>query len=1073
MMRLLVFQKRIAGNFALFCVLLYMCGALAGCLPNINMQDILSEESAKGSQQPAESPQSVLINPVRAVRAQGNVFDPPADLLVYNIMNSGALELVAWDDVTAATITPNGGPQVDAYGYQFTELGNHAVRVRTADDIEGVYSLWVMAEPPPEAPQSILINPVKTVCVEGSRFDPPSDLLIYRTKTSGALEPGEWSEVTAVAITPEGGTQEDAYNYQFTKPGNHEVKVWTADNMEGVYHLWVMALNSAPPPNSSNPQGILINPVKTIYAEGSRFDPPSGLAVYRTMTSGSLEQVPWNEVTAVEITPEGGTQADANNYQFTKPGNHQVKVKTPDTLEGVCNLWVAAPPPAGAQPPVGTPQGIMINPVKTIYAEGSRFNPQAGLAVYRTMTTGALEQVDWSDVTAVEITPEGGTQADAYNYQFTKPGNHQVKVKTVDNLEGVCNLWVAATPPVGTPQDIMVNPVKTIYAYGSVFDPPSGLAVYRTMTTGELEPVDWNDVTAVEITPEGGTQADAYNYQFAKPGNYEVKVKTVDNLEGVCGLWVMASAEVNWQGLTVIYDNGDPGVMTLNTQGEFVMASPRGRVIHTIIPEGIDLIKGPVTGGAILLGRKDTEAVKLSFDEQGNLQFRPAQGYGLVPVGSVAELNMIDSAPAGKYALEANLDLLGKAAYIPTGSTNNDWTPIGKAAPFTGIFDGGGCTLDNLYIDDNTLDNAGLFAQVGAGGVVRNLTVAGEVTGHNSIGGVAGSVDGGGSLQRCVTRVKVTGNSTVGGVAGSVSRGGNLQTCENRAEVTGRDSIGGVAGYLGAGYPVVRGTTMTGCYNSGDVSGSNQGTGGVVGYLGRDTTMTGCYNSGKVQGYQFVGGVAGEKKGMMTGCYNSGDVSGSDQDTGGVVGDAEFGPMTACYNTGNVSGGYRVGGVAGSCSVLMAGCYNTGDVSGGGDVGGVAGSSGTIIACYNTGDVSGNNNVGGVVGNNYDTITGCYNSGDVSGNNNVGGVAGANTNVPGRTATTTACYWDSNAAPLINNGIGNPPSNPPDKATPFNGSGNFPNVKKVAGWETGNGNAGKYWKPGTTGGGALPKLYFE
>ena len=94
----------------------------------------------------------------------------------------------------------------------------------------------------------------------------------------------------------------------------------------------------------------------------------------------------------------------------------------------------------------------------------------------------------------------------------------------------------------------------------------------------------------------------------------------------------------------------------------------------------------------------------------------------------------------------------------------------------------------------------------------------------------------------------------------------------------------------------LNGGTITGCYNTGTVSGSSSSTGGVCG-SNEGGTITGCYNTGSVSGsdYSTVGGVCGGNGGTITGCYNTGSVSGSDYSTfGGVCGGNE-GTITNCY----------------------------------------------------------------------------------------------------------------------------------------------------------------------------------
>ena len=104
-------------------------------------------------------------------------------------------------------------------------------------------------------------------------------------------------------------------------------------------------------------------------------------------------------------------------------------------------------------------------------------------------------------------------------------------------------------------------------------------------------------------------------------------------------------------------------------------------------------------------------------------------------------------------------------------------------------------------------------------------------------------------------------------------------------------------------------------------------------------------------GTYWVGGVCGRNRGTITGCYNTGTVSGTGNQVGGVCGANDYDTITGCYNTGTVSGRDEVGGVCGlNYDGKITGCYSIGTVSGGDEsvyVGGVCGynHSGTVTDC--------------------------------------------------------------------------------------------------------------------------------
>ena len=165
----------------------------------------------------------------------------------------------------------------------------------------------------------------------------------------------------------------------------------------------------------------------------------------------------------------------------------------------------------------------------------------------------------------------------------------------------------------------------------------------------------------------------------------------------------------------------------------------------------------------------------------------------------------------------------------------DQWTPIGNIIDeedldsfgYSGTFDGNGHTISGLYIDSSTNDQ-GLFGCLDQGGTVKDLSVSGNVSGNNFVGGVVG-------LNR-----------------------GSVENCYNTGEVSG-NSVGGVVGYNGG--------TVENCYNTGNISGNTSG--GVVGYNHSGGSVTNSYNTGSVSGNNYVGGVVGGNSGSstVTGCY--------------------------------------------------------------------------------------------------------------------------------------------------------------------------------------------------------------
>ena len=149
---------------------------------------------------------------------------------------------------------------------------------------------------------------------------------------------------------------------------------------------------------------------------------------------------------------------------------------------------------------------------------------------------------------------------------------------------------------------------------------------------------------------------------------------------------------------------------------------------------------------------------------------------------------------------------------------------------------------------------------------------------------------------------------------------------------------------------------------------------GLFGYTSDATLQNVALENMDIIGYSYVAGLVGRKDGgSITNCYSTGTVTGSNLYIGGLVGENHSGSTTSCYSTGTVSGVYWVGGLVGFNYGNTSNCYSTGAVTGDNIVGGFVGVNGSNITnCYSTGVVSGNNNVGGFIGDNGGYITNCF-----------------------------------------------------------------------------------------------------
>ncbi|MHC4891038.1 MAG: fibronectin type III domain-containing protein, partial [Planctomycetota bacterium] len=318
-------------------------------------------------------------------------------------------------------------------------------------------------------------------------------------------------------------------------------------------------------------------------------------------------------------------------------------------------------------------------------------------------------------------------------------------------------------------------------------------------------------------------------------------------------------------------------------------------------------------------------------------------------ISTAAQLNSLGHNPrlmGAHFKLINDIDMTGVDLYI-IGS---------QFYPYTGVFDGNGHVISNLYTSWSA-NNVGLFAYVR--GVIKNL----------------GLVD-------------------------------------PDIRAWSGDYVGSLVGWLSSG-------TITNCYvDGGSVEGySNSNAGGLVGYNDYAGLISDCYSTAAASG-TFAGGLVGWNYGTLTDSYAEGDIEGFYY-VGGLVG-INYGTVTDSYAEGDIEGFYYIGGLVGLNFGSVSYCYaegNVGDVRGYLYIGGLVGwnERGTIAYSYSTGDVYGDEAVGGLVGNNgyyYYTdmgmVSDCYSTGSVEGFYSVGGLVGYNQSV-------ASVFLNHTVSPITNN----------------------------------------------------------
>jgi len=368
-----------------------------------------------------------------------------------------------------------------------------------------------------------------------------------------------------------------------------------------------------------------------------------------------------------------------------------------------------------------------------------------------------------------------------------------------------------------------------------------------------------------------------------------------------------------------------------------------------------------------------------------------------------------------------------------------------KGIPFTGVFDGNGCTIRNLSLEFEDI-YVGMFGYI-SGGTVKNLTLDNvNVTSTYSkeilhVGGLAGYITEGAIIEN----VNITGNSViietengntsyVGGLVGfsgldsvikQSSTSGNVNTKATRLKYAG-----GLVGYISS-------STIENSNSNVQVLNDSQSStscnlGGLIGGASKGI-VSNCNSSGAIINNStdiaqiFIGGLIGDVTGVsnITSSYsNSSIVSKSGGYIGGLLGRLSGGKVSECYSNADINLNTKhinyTGGLIGSVitsNVTIEKSYSKGNIvvvksegTTANYIGGLIGSSGAIARnVYSTVDIetslgSTTSNIGSLIGYSTGNIINGYSVGKLNvdlkhSNTYIGGLVGKGT------GTSTNSYW--------------------------------------------------------------------
>ena len=373
----------------------------------------------------------------------------------------------------------------------------------------------------------------------------------------------------------------------------------------------------------------------------------------------------------------------------------------------------------------------------------------------------------------------------------------------------------------------------------------------------------------------------------------------------------------------------------------------------------------------------------------------------------------------------------GNACYILTediclnGEDDNiNWTPIGyynlrsDYKSFSGVFDGNGHTISNLYIDNiNNLNSLGLFG-LARNAVIKNTIISdATITSQNSVrAGMIAAFANNTDVLNCTADGMIHANGTLGGIIGSctgVTDTTFVANCVNNAVFENTPQTGGIIGHCES--KASSAVVIENCINYSNIS--SWWAGGIASKIYGKVVVKKCENYGTIQSVQAGGGVVGQiglhssylSDCLVEDCINHEGADVISYASGGIVGRSGMAIVTRCVNnaliTGHIEGDtlWAIGIAGGITGVggVVSNCYNRGDVTATKDeiydidyyvyLGGIIGADESLSEShasnvYNTGniiipDLSGlnyNNTIelayGNIVGysSNYDYYYNCY-----------------------------------------------------------------------------------------------------
>lgn len=244
-------------------------------------------------------------------------------------------------------------------------------------------------------------------------------------------------------------------------------------------------------------------------------------------------------------------------------------------------------------------------------------------------------------------------------------------------------------------------------------------------------------------------------------------------------------------------------------------------------------------------------------------------------------------------------------------------TAIGTInTPFKGTYNGQEKLIDNIQINNTTLENQGLFGYIEKA-TIKNITIGtGAIIANYRVGAIVGS----------------SNNSIIDGCinnATTVKATGYIEESSMYSSYNWKHRTSAVAGIVGYAYN----SDIKSCTNKANVTGTYRMSGGIVGYyksMVTDKHIIQCNNYGYIDNNEiFAGGIVGLGNADIDGntknnvtiekCNNYANIgSEKTSEVGGIFGWILAMDIKECKNqdtTKTIQGKYNVGGITGAAEI--------------------------------------------------------------------------------------------------------------------------------------------------------------